>query len=70
MVVFAVISVIAYRVTIMAVAYQVGDSWIFFGNVKLFVTCTAAALNLITIVVLNKVNVEGCSLSSFASIST
>ena len=52
-VVFAMMAVMTYRVSIAAVMYNV--SFYPKSYVKLFVTCTAATLNLMVIVILNKV---------------
>ena len=52
-VVFAMMAVMTYRVSIASVAYTM-ESFPK-SQVKLFVTCTAATLNLMVIVVLNKV---------------
>ena len=56
-VVFAMMAVMTYRVTIVTVAYK-ADDLIPKSQVQLFVTCTAATLNLLVIVILNKVLFE------------
>ena len=53
-VVFSMLAVMTYRVSMASVMWSTVD---FFpkSQVKLFVTCTAATLNLLVIVILNKV---------------
>lgn len=51
----AVIGVMVYRIAVSAAMYQVTKDSVFYSSAKLLISLSAAVLNLILIVLLNKV---------------
>jgi len=62
--ILAIVGVVFYRISVLAALYAINDPKIY-QNAKLFVTVTAALINLVIILILNFVREPDCSLNNY-----